>query len=129
MNDSHAPDTGTQTELSVERAALAWRTPIQTSVVYASEHDSLPKRRLPVRDFVVSRSKERGHAWTLTRDGQYAASFATYDDALDVAKHWARQAFERDRPHEVRAMVEWMRRRLDIAAHYRPEPARLARSA
>ena len=129
MTELHSPDTGTQAALPEDHAPIAWRTPIQASVVYAGEHDSLPRRRVPVRDFVVSRSKERGQGWTLTRDGQYAGSFAIYEDALDVARHWARETFERDRTHEVRVMVEWMRGRLDIDAHYQPESERMVRSA
>lgn len=106
------------------------RTPIQTTLMYAGEHESLPKRAAPVRDFVVSRSNERGRAWTLTRDGRFAASFATYEDALDVAKHWGRQAFERDPAHEVRVMAEWMRGRLEVEARFVPAAERVfARSA
>jgi hypothetical protein len=112
-----------------ERAAVPLRAPIKTTLMYAGEHESLPKRPSPVRDFVVSRSNERGRSWTLTRDGRHAASFATYDDALDVAKHWARQAFTRDPAHEVRVLVEWMRGRLDVEARFTPTSGHLARSA
>ncbi|HVF35588.1 MAG TPA: hypothetical protein VND91_09735 [Candidatus Saccharimonadia bacterium] len=113
-----------------QSAPTPLRTPIQTTLMYAGEHESLPKRATPVRDFVVSRSNERGRSWTLTRDGRFAASFATYEDALDVAKHWGGQAFARDRTHEVRVMVEWMRGRLEVEAHFVPASASVfARSA
>ncbi len=112
-----------------DTGAIPLRAPIRSMLVYPGEHESIARAATPVRDFVVSRTKDRHQGWALARDGRWAASFGTYEDAVEVARHWAADEYARDRAHEVRVLVEWIRGRLELDVRYEADAERFARSA